>query len=65
MSKEKPADRLHKHTLLLFEGDYAEMQNLYPEVGAAVAIRTLIRAHINKVNKDASSFKLNTAVELD
>ena len=51
---------LHKHTLLLFEGDYNRLQEIYPEVGAAVIIRQLVRGHIKKFEKstDPSTVKL-------
>lgn len=50
MPKNSPLP-LHKHTLLLFEGDYQALQELYPEVGAAVIVRNLIRAHLKKIDK--------------
>ena len=47
MTRRSP-DALTKHTLHLFEGDYAELQSLYPETGAAIIIRTLVRKHISE-----------------
>lgn len=46
----KSKDSLQKHTLQLFEGDYAKLQDLHPEVGAASVIRTIIRQYIIKLS---------------
>lgn len=40
---------LHKHTLKLFEGDYERMQQHYPELGGALAIRKVVRHHLQKL----------------
>ena len=46
---------LSKHTLNLFDGDYAKLQELYgSRVGAAKIIRTLIRAHLKRIQEDAA-----------
>lgn len=37
-----------KHTLNLFEGDFARLQELYPDAGASLVIRTLVRRHIDE-----------------
>lgn len=37
-----------KHTLNLYEGDFARLQELYPETGASIVIRTLVRKHIEE-----------------
>lgn len=41
---------LQKHTLHLFEGDYARLQSLHPETGAAAVIREIIRAYLLKAD---------------
>ena len=46
----KSKDALQKHTLQLFEGDYAKLQDLHPEVGAAAVIRQIIRQYILKIS---------------
>jgi hypothetical protein len=46
----KIKDTLQKHTLQLFSGDYAKLQELHPDVGAAHIIRTIIRTYINKID---------------
>lgn len=44
-----------KHTLNLYAGDYAELQNLYSSrVGAAKIIRDIVHAHIRKVKESAA-----------
>lgn len=55
---------LHKHTLLIYEGDYLRLQNLYPEVGAAAIIRELIRAHLSKIDKPTDISKIKVKEKL-
>ncbi len=45
----KAEEKIAKHTLNLYEGDYRKIQELYPEVGAGAVIRKLVRNHIVKV----------------
>lgn len=45
----KSREQLQKHTLQLFEGDYAKLQELHSDVGAAYIIRTIVRTYIQKV----------------
>ncbi len=40
---------LHKHTIMLYEGDYARLQTLHPETGAAAIVREIIRSYLNRV----------------
>lgn len=50
--EERP---IQKHTLNLYTGDFARLQELYSSrVGAAKIIRDIIRAHIRKVEEDAA-----------
>lgn len=39
---------LQKHTLNLYAGDYARIQELFPEVGAGIVIRRLVRNFLDK-----------------
>lgn len=48
MASEK--EPMQKHTLHLYEGDYERIKALFPEVGAAIVIRRLVR----KFLKDAT-----------
>jgi len=45
---------LQKHTLSLFEGDFARLIELHPEASAANVIRLLVRAHINRTEEQAA-----------
>ena len=38
-----------KHTLWLFRGDFATLAELYPDLGASIVVRTLIRKHIERI----------------
>lgn len=42
------SDDLTKHTLNLYSGDYAKLQELYPDVGAGPVIRKIIRKFIEQ-----------------
>lgn len=44
-----------KHTLHLFVGDYAKLQELYPSVSAAAVIRTLVRKNIEAVEQNVDA----------
>lgn len=41
---------LTKHTLHLFTGDFDQIAAAYPDLSAAKVIRTLVRAHLTKLN---------------
>ena len=49
MTRRKEAEPLVRVTLNLFESSYARMQDLYPGMGAAKAIRTLVHQHVAQV----------------
>lgn len=42
---------LRKHTLHLFDGDYSMIQDLHPDIGAAVIIRKLVRSYLEKIQE--------------
>ena len=44
--------KMHKHTLLLFTGDFETLRELHPEVTPSEIIRTLIQKHIARVQKE-------------
>lgn len=58
------ASELKKHTLLLYDGDYQRVQDLYPDIGAAVIIRKLLRNYLDKVNEGGSVPTLVDGVKL-
>lgn len=49
-----------KHTLHLFSGDYARLQDAYPDVGAAAIIRKLVHTHLDKINPPVNLNKVKT-----
>ena len=42
-------EKLTKHSLNLFEGDYAKVRELYPQYGGGAVIRSVVRKFILKV----------------
>lgn len=55
------SDELHKHTLHLYLGDYQRLQEYYPEIGAAVVVRKLVRKHLDQLDATA---KVNKPVNI-
>lgn len=56
------ASELKKHTLLLYDGDYQRVQDMHPDIGAAVIIRKLLRNYLEKISegdKTVSSVGVN------
>lgn len=51
----KSPDDLEKVTLNLFRGDYSRLSTTYPQAGAALIIRRLIRKHLT----DLESLRVN------
>lgn len=39
---------MQKHTLNLYEGQYATLQQMFPELGAAVVIRRILQNFIDQ-----------------
>jgi len=46
-------EELQKHTLHLYRGDYSKLQEMFPNQGAAVVIRKLVRMKLNEINARA------------
>lgn len=42
-------ENLQKHTLNLFAGDMEKLQGYYPDVGASVVIRKIVRAYLDQI----------------
>jgi hypothetical protein len=55
---------LSKHTLNLFPGDYAKLQDLYPDIGAATIIRRIVRAFITQIEEKGTDVDAQVRVEL-
>ena len=52
---------LQKHTLLLYQGDFAKLNELYGQAGgSSVFIRRLVRAHINKIEAGVAQITMPT-----
>ena len=45
----KEDEPLQKHTLFLYEGDFARLKDIFPDVDSSVVIRRAVRALIKKV----------------
>jgi hypothetical protein len=60
MAKEE----LQKHTLLLNAGDYETLRSLYPDIGAAVVIRRIIRAFLDKIESRGNEVPENVEIEI-
>ena len=45
----KGETELQKHTLNLYPGDYAKLQELYPDIGAATIIRRSVHRYIEQI----------------
>ena len=60
----KSKEELQKHTLQLFAGDYAKLQELHPTVGAAHIIRTIIRSYLQKVEPAVDTTQIKGNVDV-
>ena len=59
-------DPIEKRTIRLFKGDYTELGNLCPGVGAGPAIRALVRQTIERAKASATPLDLDlTDIELE
>lgn len=57
-------DDLQKHTLNLYKGDYAKLQDAFPEVGASVIIRKLVRQCVNQIEEQGTNIEAEVVVKL-
>jgi hypothetical protein len=55
---------LSKHTLNLFPGDYAKLQDLYPDIGAATIIRRIVRKFLDQIEEKGEAVDAEITVEL-
>lgn len=60
----KSETELQKHTLNLFPGDYAKLQELYPDIGAATIIRRVVRKFIEQIEQQGTEQNVEIRVEL-
>lgn len=60
----KAEDDLQKHTMSFFRGDYAKVQELFPDIGAGPVIRRIVREFVEKVEAGTKSSVVETEVKL-
>lgn len=53
---------LQKHTLNLRAGDYERLQSLYPEVGAALVIRKIVSAFLDRDTAEIDTSKMEISL---
>lgn len=44
-------DELTKHSLFFYKGDFELLRSYYPEVGAGLVVRKLVRQHLAKLQQ--------------
>lgn len=60
----RQTEPLVRHNILLTEGTYAKLQDIYGEtVGAAGAIRLLIKRHLDEIERQKSQLELKHQLE--
>ena len=63
--KVREGAELHKHTLNLYQGDYAKIQELFPDIGAGVVIRKVVRNYVETIEaKTAVALPKTSQMEL-
>lgn len=65
MSRRSNTEPLTKVTLNLFSKDYERLQAMYPQVGATVAIRALVRQHVNRVEAKTSAMIDDSGLDIE
>lgn len=55
---------LQKHTLNLYSGDYAKLQDLVPDIGAATIIRRIVHKFIQEIEIKGTDVDTKIHVEL-
>lgn len=50
-----PKSEFQKHTLNFFSGDVQRLQELYPDIGASIVIRTIVRKFIEKIEREGTT----------
>lgn len=49
---------VHKHTINLYEGDFERLQEMYPELGAGIVVRKLVRKHLHSIEQNLTPINL-------
>lgn len=60
----KAESELQKHTLNLFPGDYAKLQQFYPDIGAATIIRRIVRKFVEQIEERGEAVEAEINVNL-
>ena len=55
---------LQKHTLNLCPGDYAKLQQFYPDIGAAVIIRRAVHALVQQIEEKGVEVEAEIKINL-
>lgn len=58
------SEDLQKVTLNLYAGDYTELMELYPDIGAAVIVRRIIRRFLEQVRAKGTA-SIEAGVEIN
>ncbi len=64
MAGRKSEIPFEKKSISLGVGDFARMQKLFPQMGATVAIRTLIRNYIRQIEASAAPIDIDLNPEI-
>lgn len=62
VKKVREDDNIQKHTLNLYAGDYKEIQEMFPDIGAGVVIRKIVRKFVQDNRKDETPKDLGVPV---
>ena len=55
---------LQKHTLNLCPGDYAKLQQYYPDIGAATIIRMIVHKFVEQIDEHGIEVEAKIDVKL-
>lgn len=55
--------KLTKHTMWLFAGDFQRLGDFYPDFGASIIVRQLIRKHLEDLESKVDSKLPNVEVK--
>jgi hypothetical protein len=58
------SEKLSKHTLLFFEGDFARLQQLHPDGAASTIVRNLVRVYLDKRDPKIDTSKIKGEVDV-
>ena len=63
MARKIDNEPVQKHTLNLYEGDFEEIKSYFPDLGAAIVIRKLVRQYVLRIRGERQ-MKLDQKVSL-